>query len=271
MEQPKFPYPTNCEIHFQRFLEGNERGLEFFYNLLYPSLYYSGVRYIKDDVNANSIVSEAFLRLWISRKNITSLLQIEQFLRKLTRDACRAYFRTSSNRFQHSLLRLDDMENYEEFLVEHTTEKDDEQQELDQQNPGAQLNGQWKKIAAIIPNLPYDQQLFLRLCIRYSFDYGRIAFYIGGISDYQVAMKVERTIACLKAIITDTRKLEVAGKQGKFRFEGDISEVQSSILHMRYQLQYSFGEIATALNLDQGYIQQAFAAASLKVRKVKVH
>lgn len=270
MEQPKFLTPTNCEIHFQRFLEGNERGLEFFYNLLYPSLYYSGVRYIKDDVNANSIVSEAFLRLWLSRKNITSPTQIDQFLRKLIRDACRAYFRTSSNRFQHSLLRLDDMENYEEFLVGHATEID-EQHEPDQQNPGAQLSGQWKKIKAIIPNLPSDQQLFLRLCIKYSFDYGRIAFYIGGISDYQVAMKVERTIAGLKAIITDTQKLEVAGKQSKFRFEGDISEVQSSILHMRYQLQYSFSEIATALNLDQGYIQQAFAAASLKVRKVKVH
>lgn len=272
MEQLKFLSPTNCEIHFQRFLEGNERGLEFFYNLLYPSLYYSGVRYIKDDVNAGCIVSEAFLRLWISRKNITSPTQIEQFLRKLIRDGCRAYFKTSSNRFQHSLLRLDDMETYQEFLVGHDTGEDDEQQDLyQQQQPEAQLREQWKKIQAIIPNLPSEQQLFIRLCLRYSFDYGRIAFYIGGISDYQVAMKLEKTIACLKAIITDTQKLEVAGKQSKFRFEGDISEVQSSILHMRYQLQYSFGEIAAALNLDQGYIQQAFAAASLKVRKIKVY
>jgi len=39
---------------------------------------------------------------------------------------------------------------------------------------------------------------------------------------------------------------------------------------MRYELQYSFSEIAAALNLNQGYIQQAFAAASLKISKTKI-
>jgi hypothetical protein len=39
---------------------------------------------------------------------------------------------------------------------------------------------------------------------------------------------------------------------------------------MRYELQYSFTEIAEALSLDQGYIQKTFAAASLKIRKTKI-
>jgi len=38
---------------------------------------------------------------------------------------------------------------------------------------------------------------------------------------------------------------------------------------MRYEMRYSFAEIATALNLSQASVQQAFANAMAKVKKVK--
>ena len=256
--------------YFTKFLEGNEKGLEYFYRLLYPSLYYRGLRYIKDDVNAGCIVNEAFLRLWIARKRITSPSHIETFLRKLTSDGCKAYFKVSCNRFQRNLLRLDEIENYQEFIAGHDPEMDDDGQSVYQHEPEEQIKEQWEKVEAVIPNLSLDQQLFVQLCIKYSFDYGRIAWHIGGISDYQVARKVEKTLACLKSIITDTKKLEVVGSSSKFRFEGDVCQEQASILHMRYELQYSFAEIAASLKLDQGYIQQAFVSASLKVKKIKL-
>jgi len=125
-------------------------------------------------------------------------------------------------------------------------------------------------VKEVIPKLSLDQQLFIRLCIKYSFDYGQMAWHIGGISDYQVARKVERTLECLKAVINNTQKLSKIEKTNRFSFEGDVSEEQSQILQMRYELQYSFTEIAEALGLDQGYIQQAFAAASLKIKKTKI-
>lgn len=261
---------THSNYYFKEFLEGNEKGLEYFYRLLYPSLYYRGLRYIKDDVNAGCIVNEAFLRLWLARKTISSPAQIEMFLKKLISDGCKAYFKVSGNRFQRNLLRLDELENYQEFIADHDTEMDDDGQLIYQSEPEEQIREQWEKVEAVIPNLSLDQQMFVRLCIKYSFDYGRIAWHIGGISDYQVARKVEKTLACLKSIITDTRKLDLVGSSSKFRFEGDVCEEQVSILHMRYELQYSFAEIAAALKLDQGYIQQAFVRASLKIRKIKL-
>lgn len=261
----------NCQqFYFTKFIQGNEKGLEYFYHLLYPSLYYSGLRYIKDDVNAGCIVSEAFLRLWLARNTITCPSQIETFLRKLTSDGCKEYFKTSNNRFQRNLLRLDEIENYQEFMAGHDPRMDDDEQTIYHHEPDDEIREQWQKVEAVIPNLSSDQQMFVRLCILYSFDYGRIAWHIGGISDYQVARKVEKTLACLKSIITDTGKLEAVGQAGKFRFEGDLSEEHSAILHMRYELQYSFAEIAAALNLDQGHIQQAFVTASLKVKKIKL-
>jgi RNA polymerase sigma factor (sigma-70 family) len=263
------PYPDTA-IHFEKFRKGNEKGLEFFYKLLYPRTYYYGFRYIKDDVNAGCIVNEAFLRLWLSRKIITGPEHIETFVRKLTSDGCRAYYKTSSSRFHRNMLRLDEIENYQEFMAGYDPTLEDEADILYHHEPGEEEKRQWERVEAVIPNLSQDQQLFIRLCIKYSFDYGQMAWHIGGISDYQVAKKVEKTLECLKAVITDTEKLNKLKKTSRFSFEGDVSEEQAMILQMRYELQYSFTEIAEALSLDQGYIQQAFATASLKIRKTKI-
>ena len=257
-------------IHFTRFKEGNEKGLEFFYKLLYPRTYYYGFRYIKDDVNAGCIVNEAFLRLWLCRNNITCPDHIETFVKKLTSDGCKAYYKTSGNRFHRNMLRLDEIESYQDFIGGYDPNQEDERDILYQHEPGEAQKKQWERVQAVLPNLSHDQQLFIRLCIKYSFNYGQMAWHIGGISDYQVARKVEKTLDCLKAVITDTEKLNKIKRTSRFSFEGDVSEEQSMILQMRYELQYSFTEIAEALSLDQGYIQQAFAAASLKIRKTKI-
>jgi RNA polymerase sigma factor (sigma-70 family) len=267
MEQIKLN--PNRAINFTKFKEGNEKGLEFFYKLLYPRTYYYGFKYIKDDVNAGCIVNEAFLRLWLSRKIITGPEHIETFVRKLTSDGCRAYYKTSSSRFHRNMLRLDEIENYQEFIGGYDPTFD-ETDILHHHEPGEEEKRQWDRVEAVIPNLSTDQQLFIKLCIKYSFDYEQMAWHIGGISDYQVARKVEKTLDCLKAVITDTEKLDKIEKTSRFRFEGDVSEEQSRILQMRYELQYSFSEIAEALNLDQGHIQKAFATASLKIRKIKI-
>ncbi|MFC3563244.1 RNA polymerase sigma factor [Pedobacter jamesrossensis] len=258
------------QYYFNKFQQGNEKGLEFFYERLYPSLYHKGLRYIKDDINADCIVNEAFLRLWLVRKSISDSDQIEIFLKKLTSNACNAYYKTSTNRFQRNMLRLDEIENYDEFISGYDPEFDGETEVLYQEELEKELKEKWTKLEALIPNLTQDQQLFVRLCLKYSFNYDRIAWHIGGISDYQVAIKVEKTLESLKAIFTNSQKLDIVGKNNRFRFEGDLNGEQSSILHMRYELQYSFEEISTALNLDQGYIQKVFVGACTKIKKVKL-
>lgn len=261
---------TDQQYYFSKFQEGNEKGLEFFYKRLYPSLYYKGVKYIKDDVNADCIVNEAFLRLWLIRKSINDPEHIETFVKKLTNDACKAYYKTSNNKFQRNMLRLDEIENYQEFMVGYNPEFEDDPDIFFQQDLEEEMKKQWDQVEAVIPNLTDGQQLFIQLCLKYSFNYDRIAWHIGGISDYQVARKVEKTLECLKAILTNTQKLSTVGKTNRFKFEGDLCEEQSAILHMRYELQYSFEEIATALNLNQGYIQKVFVNACTKIKKVKI-
>ncbi|SFA58508.1 RNA polymerase sigma factor, sigma-70 family [Pedobacter suwonensis] len=260
----------NQDVNFARFKEGDEKGLEFFYKRLYPALYFYSFRYIKDDINADCIVNEAFLRLWLVRRSIQDPDHIEPFIKKLTTQACKAYYRTSNKRFQRNMLRLDEIENYDEFIFGHDPEIEEDTEVICQEELENELKEKWIRLKTLIPNLTQDQQLIVRLCLKYSFNYDRIAWHIGGISDYQVARKVEKTLESLKAIFTNSQKLEIVGNNNRFRFEGDLNEEQSSILHMRYQLQYSFEEISSALNLDQGYIKKVFVGASIKIKKVKM-
>jgi len=260
----------NQDVNFARFKEGDEKGLEFFYKRLYPTLYFYTFRYIKDDINADCIVNEAFLRLWLFRKSIDDPEHIEPFIKKLTTQACKAYYRASNKRFQRNMLRLDEIENYNDFIFGYDPEIEEDTEVLYQEELEKELKEKWTKLETLIPNLTQDQQLIVRLCLKYSFNYDRIAWHIGGISDYQVARKVEKTLESLRAIFTNSQKLEIVGKNNRFRFEGDLNEEQSSILHMRYQLQYSFEEISSALNLDQGYIKKIFVSACIKIKKVKM-
>lgn len=258
------------EYHFTKLKEGNEKGLAYFYHLWYPGLYYRGLKYIKDDVNAGCIVNEAFLRLWLFRKRMTTVGQIEQFIKKLTADGYRAYYQTASKRFQRNMLRLDELENYQNFIRADDPADEADPDILEQEESDEKWKLQWAQVMKVIPNLHADQQLFIQLCLKYSFDYGRIAWHIGGVSDYEVACKVEKTLLRLRAIIIDTHNLERVGQASQYRFEGDISEEQTAILRMRYELQHSFEEIAAALNLSQGYIQKAFVNAITRIKKVKI-
>jgi RNA polymerase sigma factor (sigma-70 family) len=261
---------TNQQAHFKQFQQGNEKGLGYFYHLLYPSLYHWSFKYIKDDVNADCIVSEAFLRLWLVRKTITMISEIECFLKKLISDGCKAYYKTSKHGFHRNLLRLDEIENYQEFMCGFDPFYEDDPDIFYQQDLEDKHKQQWEEVQAVIPNLPQAQQVFIQLCLKYSFSYERIAWHIGGISDYQVAQRVEKMLKSLKAIISDSKKLNTVGTAAKIRFEGDLNEEQSAILNMRYELQYSFAEIAAALNLNQGYIQKVFANTCTKIKKVKL-
>ena len=259
----------NYVLYFNQFREGNEKGLAFFYQLWYQKLYYWGFRYIKDDINASCIVNEAFLRGWLARSSMETVRQLEVFVKRLIADGCRAYYSTANHQFQRSMLRLDEIENYQDWMAGFDPRLESEEETLHGHEPDAQLKEQWAQVERVIPSLNSDQQLFVRLCMKYGFDYGRIAWYVGGISDYQVAQKVEKILKELKSILTDTKKLGTV-KNSQFTFQGDVSEEQSKILRLRYTLGYSFAEIAKELNLTQGHVQQAFAAASLKIKKTKI-
>ncbi len=138
-----------------------------------------------------------------------------------------------------------------------------EQLELEKKKRMDQLN-------AILPNLNRDQQLFIRLCLKYSFNYERIAYYMGNISDYEVSLQIENAIEYLRAIVHSEEKMQLVAKPVEFKLNGEMTEEEAEVFRMRYELQYSFDKISEALQLDGGQVRTLFINAHAKIKSKKI-
>jgi len=265
----KLPKSLLAKYYLKKLVQGEEQGLAYFYQLYFIPYVKRAERFVKDDAVAAYITQEAFLRLWLLRKTLNDVGGIEHFLFKQIREAAGAYYRKSSTRFQRSLLRLDAIEDYQEFMLGYEIEREEEEGTVYLDALEEEKQKQLDRVHALLPNLSQQQQLFIKLCLQYSFNYDRIAWHLGGISDYEVAVKIEKTIATIKATLCDGQKLEVMTKPKRFKCEGGLSEEQAQILNMRYELQYSFEEIAEALNLEDTQVKKLFVAAYAVIKTKK--
>lgn len=259
----------NLERMLALFKEGDERGLNYIYDRFFAYLFFRVSKTIGDDCSAQSIVHESFLRLWLCREQENSLAEIFDFLKGQVRIAIGLYFNKSSSRFQRSLLQLDAIDDYQEFLLGYEMQNDDEvdNDHLDQQDE--EKRRLLEKLEQILPHINEQQQLFIRLCLKYSFNYERIAYYLGGISDYEVSLQVEKAIASLKAVFESAKKMESLPNTLNIRLEGEVSEEQASIFRMRYEMEYSFEEIAEVLKLSAKQVRLLFVQAHAAIKNSK--
>lgn len=256
--------------HFLALLRrGDERGLEYFYNRHYQYLAGRALRATSDECTADSIAQEAMLRLWLFRERIPDLESISGFLKAQVRAAVVAFYSKTKNRFHRSLLRLDAIEDYQEFMAGYELEEEEEEDTAYFAELEEEKKRNLEKINRLLPNIDNQQQVFIKLCLKYDFSYDRVAYHLGGISDYEVAMRVERSIATLKAALADTSKLDQATRTKPIVTEGALTDEQAKVLSMRYELQYSFEEIAQALQLEDKHVKALFVQAHASIRKNK--
>lgn len=259
----------NAEKYLAELKAGREEGLNYFYHAYYGYYAWRAERFVKDDVVANAIAQEAFLRLWIMREIIRDVEHLHQFLAQQLHEAGMTYYRKSINRFHRSMLRLDGIEDFQEFMLGYEEMDVEEVDTVYLEQLEAEKRQQLEKVNGLLPHLTDQQQLFLRLCLRYGFNYERIAHHLGGISDYEVAQRVEQCITNLKAALSDTSKLDGATRTKPLVTEGMLTEEQAQVLAMRYDLQYSFEEIAEALQLDDTKVKSLFVQAHAVIKKSK--
>ena len=261
--------PKDAADAFHRFRAGDETGLNYFYHTYYNHYAWRAERFVKDDVAGHTIAQEGFLRLWLMRDNIRDVAHLHEFLGHQLREAGMAYYRKSLNRFHRSMLRLDGIEDFQEFMLGYEMEDEAGEDTVYLEQLEMEKQRQLEQVNKLLPNLTDRQQLFLRLCMRYSFSYERIAYHLGGISDYEVAQRVEQCIANLKAALADTGKLDGATSTRPIIAEGMLTDEEAQVLAMRYDLQYSFEEIAEALQLDGARVRSLFVQAHAVIKKSK--
>lgn len=194
---------------------------------------------------------------------------LHEFLSAQLSEAGKAYYGKTVHRFHRSMLRLDGIEDSQEFMLGYEIEEEQEEDTVYLEQLETEKQQQLEQINSLLPNLTNQQQLFIRLCLRHGFNYERIAYHLGGISDYEVAQRVEQCITNLKAALSDTAKLDNAARTKPLVTEGMLSEEQAQVLAMRYDLQYSFEEIANALQLDDAKVKSLFVQAYAVIKKGK--
>ncbi|PWG78176.1 sigma-70 family RNA polymerase sigma factor [Pararcticibacter amylolyticus] len=258
-------YPQS---YLTKLREGKEEGLEYYYSRYFRLLHDRVFRITKNDLAASTVAQEAFLRLWIFRQRIGEEEQVWAFLWQQAQERYRAWFRRHDMRFFKSLVQLDAIDGYQDFLAGYSEEEDEPEYALFEEDAlSAEEQAQWQQIQDYIPSMDSEQQYFLQLCLRYSFHYEQIASRLGGISSYTVGRRVETLLEHLKKAVTGGMQLDACQGRRQLKYEGELNEEQAEVLRMRFDLQHSFEEIAAALKLPQGYIQKVYVQARLQLKK----
>ncbi|MDB4921231.1 hypothetical protein [Mucilaginibacter sp.] len=249
---------------------GNETGLEHFYNRLFRSFSYKARKRVKDDLASTAIAQEAFLRLWMVRDKMEDTTKVMAFLKAQINEGCQAFYSKRSARFHRDLIKLDGIDDYQNFLGGYNPEEEtDDADSIAQQNFEEQNRAKLKSIKKFLPNLTQNEQLFIQLCLRYSFGFEKIALHLGGISDVEVYRKVQKTLENLKNAVVNSDKLNNLETTNSFIYQGDLSEEQACIFRLRYELKMSFEEISAELRLSQAYVQTVFVEACSMAKKIK--
>lgn len=269
MTKPLLKTKKKAETNFRQLKDGLESGLNYFYDAYYPHYSYRAYRFVKEDLIADSIAQEAFLRLWVMRDILQDVNHLHQFLSQQIREAATAYYGKTIYRFHRNMLRLDGIEDFQEFMLGYEVEEEAEEDTVYLEQLEEEKRQQLVKVNELIPHLNQQQQLFIRLCLKYEFNYERIAYHLGGISDYEVGQRIENCIANMKAALCDTQRLEKTNRTKPIAMEGMLSDEQAQVLMLRYDLQYSFEEIAEALKLDDNKVKSLFVQAYAVIRKSK--
>lgn len=230
------------------------------YQRYYDLFFWRCTKAVKDETVASGMVQDAFLKLWMLRDHLVAEENYD-FLKGLLKKAVRDYYNSTKNSFNANLFRLDDLENPDSVLRPPI-----EEQELDElleslHNEDLIDQQRWEEVQQIIPSLTLSQQRLIKLCMKYNFSYDRMSYYLGGISDYVVAKQVEEMLKNLRQILTTNERLQDLTPKSSLVFSGSLDELQQTVMNMRYDLQYSFQQIASELSIAESDVKKAYARA----------
>ena len=76
------------EYWIEEFRKGNEKSMIYFFDLHFKALVYFSARLSQDDIEAEDIVSDCFLKLWQRRADFQTAQNIKAFLYISCRNAC---------------------------------------------------------------------------------------------------------------------------------------------------------------------------------------
>ncbi|MCG8580847.1 MAG: RNA polymerase sigma-70 factor [Bacteroidales bacterium] len=108
------------EEHIQQIAKGNEQVFKTVFDTFYPRLVGVAMKYYKDLMVAEDIVSDVFRKVWEKRELISEIGSFESFLYTSVRNAVFNHIRNTRRRNEHHHLIQRDLseEGFEETVIE---------------------------------------------------------------------------------------------------------------------------------------------------------
>lgn len=246
--------------------KGDPNSLEHVYLRYKRLLFWLGKQILEDDFVVETLVQDAFLKLWLHRDTLESPDHMVCFLRFVLKRDCISYFNAPKNKFTRLTASLESFENYQDYLggydplndIEHINDQECAQKEFDQV----------KKVLGVLP--PKRRHL-IELCLEYGFHYKPLAEAMGS-SVTAISNEVARAIEDLRKILNrssasfEQPQEKVSDNEGQSE---KLSSRQLDILKRRFEQKSSFAFIARELRLPEREVHREFLSAYQYLQKQK--
>lgn len=240
--------------HFKQFVTGIEVSLAYIYTHLYKTIRRYGLRIVKDDFVVDTIIQEAFLKVWAFRERMTSIDHVIRFLKLTVRWECMAYYRSPIETLHRKALRIDWTEGYD---MADPVALDDPESE-----------NRLHLLRSLIPKLPGERQrTIMTLYAKDGMTASQIAKRLHT-SPQAIGEELRRIMIHLRAIVKPNEGLKSASSpilKTELRHIDGLTGEAAHIVKLRRDMKYSFGQIADLLKLPQPYVQKQYVEAWKKM------
>jgi RNA polymerase sigma factor (sigma-70 family) len=222
-----------------------------------------GMRFLNDPFTIESVVQEAFLKLWNYRDSIASEEHARRFLFMHVKWECYAYFRSPVSRFYRRFTHLDAISNYDSVLGLCATD-DTEMDEITTERLNA--------VNQVLPFLSAGKEKnLIKMYYTDGLSHKQIAAAYGN-SVSAVSLNLRKAVNKLQTMILQPKKMiEGISEPAKkvidrdqciwlYNVEG-LDKKQSQIYRLRIESKYSFEHIAITLNIPQSLAQKEYVKA----------
>ena len=184
----KFMRDSFNQRNFHLLKKGDPIALVNIYARYRRQLFWVGKQKMGDEFVIESLVQDAFLKLWEHRDRIEDPDHIYYFLRYVIKTECTYYYCRPKNQFYRSMARLENFGNYQEFMLGHDPNIEDDHlkdQCLEQEA--------FDRIKEILPLLSSEKSHLIELCLKHGFRYKYIGQLMGkGVTE--TSNQVKKTI-----------------------------------------------------------------------------
>ena len=241
--------------HFELLKNGHTAALEKIHTRYSRQIFWLGKGLINDEFVIESLVQDAFLKLWVHRDTIETPEHIFFFLRFVMKRECISYYSRPKNKFSRELHSLERYDNYLEYMAGY-----DPLIDLESRHEQDREQRDFETILKVLPLLGPKKRHLIELCLKYGFQYKAISNALG-CSVTQTSHDVKSAIHDIKRIIHGGGGSKTSPSSTKSTAPGVMTQEQKEVLRLRCEKKFSFAAIADKLNLSQKEVHEKFIAA----------